>query len=247
VVPSTWLSIVLFAIFVAPGLLFDLLSQRRRVGVMESTFREISRVVLTSLIFSGGAAVVLATVRTVRPEWMPDPRHLITGKDVHYLETHYRLILRTLLLQVVLSLAAASGCHAVLARRQGQAKIRPVLAWTRVLRTEKPKGHNAFVRVRLSSGAVYTGLVMYYGDSSDPKDRELVLVPPLASKAAGSPRLTGMPADYQRVVLRGDAIEVMSVQYWPESEGRVSATRQLSRAVPLESPQPVDGKATDRA
>jgi Family of unknown function (DUF6338) len=49
VVPGSWLSVLLFFLLVAPGLVFDLLSQRRRAGSPESGFREVSRVVLSSL------------------------------------------------------------------------------------------------------------------------------------------------------------------------------------------------------
>jgi hypothetical protein len=51
--PPTWLSVVFFALLIAPGPLFDLLAEHRRVGAPESTFREVSQVVLASLVFSG--------------------------------------------------------------------------------------------------------------------------------------------------------------------------------------------------
>jgi len=51
VVPSSWLSVVLFFLFIAPGLLLDLLSEQRRAGFSESAFREISRILLASLVF----------------------------------------------------------------------------------------------------------------------------------------------------------------------------------------------------
>jgi hypothetical protein len=72
VVPSSWLSVVLFFLFIAPGLLLDLLSEQRRAGFSESAFREISRILLASIVFSGFAFSVLAIVREVQPERMPD-------------------------------------------------------------------------------------------------------------------------------------------------------------------------------
>jgi len=104
-VPGSWLSVLLFFLLVAPGLLFDLLSERRRVGSPESTFREISRVVLSSLAFSGVAFAVLVILRIVHPSWLPDPRRLLEPKG-SYARDHYRLLFRTLVLEVSLALTA---------------------------------------------------------------------------------------------------------------------------------------------
>jgi len=103
VVPSSWLSVLLFFLFIAPGLLFDLLSEQRRAGFSESAFREISRIVLSSLVFSGFAFAGLAIVQWVQPAWMPDPRRLLEPGG-SYARDHYLLILRTLALQGLLAL-----------------------------------------------------------------------------------------------------------------------------------------------
>jgi hypothetical protein len=63
-VPSGWLTVVLFLLLVSSGLLFDLLAVRRRTGPAESAFHETSRIVLASLGFT---AVVL-TVRHDRDD-----------------------------------------------------------------------------------------------------------------------------------------------------------------------------------
>jgi hypothetical protein len=227
VVPSTWLSVLLFFLFIAPGLLFDLLSEQRRAGVSESTFREISRIVLGSLAFSGFAFAVLAVVRWVRPAWMPDPQRLLDSKDP-YAKEHYLLILRTLTLQVLLALTAASGWHIILARIQGEpfwqkllakiqsgATIRQVSAWTQVFKRDCPKGHDAYVRVRLEGGIIYFGLVANFSSDLDVDGRELILAKPIMSKT-GENQMAAMPGQYQRVVIRGSAIEVMSVEYRPK-------------------------------
>src|SRR6266545_3205043 len=140
-VPGSWLAALLFLLLVAPGLLFDLLSQRRRAGSPESTFREVSRVVLSSLAFSGVAFAALVVVRIVHPAWMPDPRRLLEPKGA-YARDHYRLIFRTVVLEASLAVAAVWAWHAVLAWTQGGATIRRVSAWTRVLRRDRPSGHD---------------------------------------------------------------------------------------------------------
>jgi MFS family permease len=64
-VPASWLAVLFFLLFVAPGLLFDLLSEKRCAGIAQSGFREISRVVLASILFSAIGAVAVAVVRNV--------------------------------------------------------------------------------------------------------------------------------------------------------------------------------------
>jgi hypothetical protein len=145
--PSSWLSLLLFFLVIAPGLLFDLLSERRRAGLTESAFREISRTILASLVFSGFSVLVLGVVRTIKPSWMPDPRPLFQHSN--YLWTNYRLVVRTLAIEVTIALMAAWLAHLVVSHRQGGASIRQVSAWTHVFKREKPLNHDAYVRVRL--------------------------------------------------------------------------------------------------
>jgi hypothetical protein len=215
-VPGSWLSVLLFFLFVAPGLLLDLLSERRRAGFSESAFREVSRVVLGSLAFSGVAFALLAIVRTVHPAWMPDPKRLLEPGD-SYAEDHYRLILRTLALQASLALTAAALWHLFLAKKQGGATIRPVSAWTQVFKRDCPKGHDAYVRVRLEGGVIYSGLVANFTSDLEVDGRELILAPPMASRTGENP-MTAVPGQYQRVVLRGSAIEVISIEYRPKRQ-----------------------------
>jgi len=80
----------LFVVLIAPGLLFDLLAERRRAGAPESAFREASRVVLASLVFSSLGLGVVGLVRTVEPTWMPDADALV-AEPHQYLVEHYRL------------------------------------------------------------------------------------------------------------------------------------------------------------
>jgi len=218
--PGSWLSVLLFFLLVAPGLLFDLLSERRRAGFSESAFREVSRVVLGSLAFSGFAFALLAIVRTVHPAWMPDPKRLL---DPHgsYARDHYRLILRALVLQESLALTAAWAWHIFLARRQGGATIRQVSAWTQVFKRDCPKGHDAYVRVRLDGGVIYSGLVANFSSDLEVDGRELILAQPMASRTGENP-MTSVPGQYQRVAIRGSAIEVMSIEYRPKRQRSAS-------------------------
>ena len=109
-VPTTWLAALFFVLLVAPGLLYDLLADGRRAKAGESVFREVSRTVLASLIISTLSVSILVAIRWVRPAWMPDPDHLFSGTG-GYVARHYRLILRTLLLEGGIALVIAAGFH----------------------------------------------------------------------------------------------------------------------------------------
>jgi Family of unknown function (DUF6338) len=227
--PATWLSVLFFFIFIAPGLLFELLSERRRGGISESAFREISRVVLASILFSGLAFAILAVVRTVRATWMPDPSRLISSPSV-YGAKHYGLVLWALLAEVLLALAAVVVTHSALAYKQG-APVRRVSTWRHVFKESRPPGADVFVRVRLSNGMVYVGEVAAF--TVDPSDDagELVIAPPIFSKT-GDNKLTPVPGIYQRVVIPRSAIEVLSVEY------RQRHAASPSPSIPVAAPGP---------
>jgi len=82
-VPSSWLTVVLFLFLVSPGLLFDLLALRRRTGAVESAFHETSRIVLASLGFTVLALAVLALVGAAFPGLLPDPKGLFDPNGVY--------------------------------------------------------------------------------------------------------------------------------------------------------------------
>jgi hypothetical protein len=228
VVPGSWLSVLLFVVLVAPGLAFDLLSDRRRGGFPESTFREISRVVLASFFFSVLAFAVLVVLRVVEPGWMPDPRRIL-GNSRAYVPDQYRLIFRALLIQAGLGLLLAFLAHLWLARdhgvrvqkisawigRQLGERIRRVNAWSRVFEEDCPAGKAPYARVRLKSGYVYTGFVAQFSHDFDLDSREVVLLPPLYSKPPDG-ELNAVPVNHQRMIFLGSEIDMISVEYRPD-------------------------------
>ncbi len=209
-VPSTLLSIILFILLIAPGLLFDLLAGRRRVGAPESAFRETSRVVLASLAFSTLGLLAVALLRTAAPHLMPDPRQLF-GHPQAYFAAHYRRIFWAMALEAVVAVGSAAVIHSRL-QRKSDSVLRTTSSWSKVLREDLPAGAHPHVRVRLTNGTVYVGQVSDFTADLDQADREIVLCPPLYSKS-GDKALTGMPEEWQRVVLPASSIESIGVTY----------------------------------
>jgi hypothetical protein len=215
-VPGSWLAVLLFFLLVAPGLAFDLLSQRRRTAVSESTFREISRVILASIAFSGVALAILATVRaTIEPMWLPDPAALLRD-GARYAKANYQALAWTLVAGVIFSVTLAGITHLILARIAGGARIRQRSAWTRVFKADCPPARFPYARIRLDDGSVYAGKVQDYSPDIETADREIVLGPPFLRSKIGDGALTDIPKVYERVVIPGSAIRAISVAYWPE-------------------------------
>jgi hypothetical protein len=212
-VPTTWLAVLFYVLLVAPGLLYDLLAERRRAKVSESVFREVSRTVLASLIISTISFGILVTIRWAHPSWMPDPDRLFAGTG-DYVIRHYRLILRTLLLEGGIALAIAGGFQWARTRRS-RARLRPVSTWTKVFREECPPGFLPHVQVRLANGMIYVGQVGHFTADLETSEREIVLVPPLYVKKPDG-QLKAMPQEWQRIVLSGESLESLVVQYRPD-------------------------------
>jgi Family of unknown function (DUF6338) len=234
VVPGTWLSILFFFLLVAPGAMFEILSRRRRATYEESTFLEISRVVLASLVFSGFALLVLAAVRQVEPHILPEPRRLVADDGTDYFRDKYALVLNALVAWTVIACAAAWLSNWLLERLHGGATIKPISAWTQAFKRDCPADHDAYVRVRLNNGVVYSGLVANFSSDLEAGGRELVLAQPLASRTATN-ELKPVPAEYQRVIVRGDSIEVMSVEYRSRPPKQLAAGRFRSMAESIRS------------
>lgn len=215
-IPSTWIAALLFLLFVAPGLVFDLLSDRRRTLSSESTFREISRVALASTVFSGIVLIILlAILQFMRPSWLPELPRLITD-GIPYAREHVWAIAWTLLAGTAASVILATATHLILVKARGGAPIRQRSAWTRIFRDDVPKGKYPYVRARLDDGTIYAGQLQDYSSDLTLDDRELVLRPPhLRVKRTGGD-WQAAPDQVERIAIRGVDIRSISVTYWPD-------------------------------
>jgi uncharacterized membrane protein len=138
--PATWVGLLLFYLFIAPGLLFDLLAAQRRAAQQESVLREISRVLLTGTGFSVAALGVLAVVRATSPDLMPDPRLLLGRDSGLYVANNYSLVFSALAAQVALSVFFSGAAHLVLTRAQGGTAIKnSISSWTKAFRHDCPR------------------------------------------------------------------------------------------------------------
>lgn len=217
-IPNTTGAVLAFFLFVAPGLLFDLLSERRRAGIPESSFREASRVVLASTAFTTLALGLVAAPCLVVPQARRWIFEWLMGSAA--LNATQPLVLLMMFVVAAMACALAGAAHWRLSR--SGIRLRQVSAWTHVFRAETPPGAAPYVRVKTNSGSTYTGFVGNYTPNLEVEGRELVLVPPLWSAAPGQP--LAPVSTWSRIVLRGDEIAVLMLDYRPDPSEAGGAT-----------------------
>ncbi len=176
-IPSTTAAVVGFLFFVAPGLVWELQQERQRPPRDGSTFREVSRVALASVIFTSSATVLLAGLRALFGVLLDPGAWLRTGD--HYLQREYRIIAVTAVAEVSL----ACGLAYATSRPWRTATQRPEgVLW--ILLNTTVTGTRRRVSVRLDDGMVYTGNFSRLDDG--PRDEGfLELQPPLVGTKGG--------------------------------------------------------------
>lgn len=197
-IPQTILTLVGFLLFVAPGLLYELCIERSRPGVEESTFREISRVALTSLIFSLTALLILAAVWTSFPDAYPDLNSLATDPLDEAAAEQAPQLLRLSVTQMALSCFLAWIASLLVARSDTSHSPYPLM-WN-VLHPALKKPSVPIVALRLDDGRVLQGQVAaveYFGPL---ECQRIALAPPVSIHRPGKDPET-MPPDWHGLVV----------------------------------------------
>jgi hypothetical protein len=209
-IPSTFLSGVAFLFLIAPGVLWDLLAKRRKVSSIESTFRETSRVVLSSSALSLLSVAIMTVIGLFRPNWFLSPRSFLSNPEQYY-RLHPLIVWRVIILEALIAVLLVLIPNASLLRKQGW-RLREVSPWQKVFRIDLPEKHYASIRVRLLSGKIYVGRVSDYTPDFEMADREIVLCQPLWSEREDKSQAK-FPDDWQRLIIPATSIETISVQY----------------------------------
>lgn len=212
--PTTWLSVLLFMVAIAPGLLFDLGSTKRRVRAKESAFHEIARITLGSLVFSGLAVGLAVLAHRWWPETFLNLDQAIRGGWA-YVKDHQVPAAASLVLVVSLSLTAAWVVNLVWAvcvlgwKNPG---MRSTSAWSVVF---KPgvfeRGTWVLATATLSDGSVVRGRVADFSADLEQEDRELVLEPPIATRVSGGKAKERPELD--AVIVSGGQVTKLLVEY----------------------------------
>jgi hypothetical protein len=218
-IPQTIGAVLAFLGLVAPGLLFELRRERRRPRIEETAFREASRVALTSLIFTLLSLSVLSIVRARRPAWMPDPG-LWLEQGHRYAIANYRLIARTLLLEIFIACT-----FALLVERLfllgARGDIVPGSIWFHMLRRKRPSGAKPWLHVRLKDETEFWGYLGAYSTEDKIENREITLIGPKhAMKTKGSNTPTFL-TEWAGVAISAEQISFLRITYKDNQTGVV--------------------------
>ncbi|MBW4720570.1 DUF6338 family protein [Saccharothrix obliqua] len=214
-VPQTLGALGSFLALVAPGIVFELLRERKRAGLKESAFRESARVALGSLVFTAAACLlvlgVLGVLALCGVRVLDVPR-LVT--DPAYPKTVFWQAVAVAAALPVTACALAVLLDHVLGRRGREVVVvRQQTAWHEAFRTDRPDDSVPWVHVRLTDGSSFYGYLRSHTASGAPDEREIALegaalthVPP-----DGPPRTIG--DRWSRVVIPSSQITYLRLQY----------------------------------
>jgi hypothetical protein len=218
--PATLGALLAFLAFVAPGLSFELLRERRRPSIEETAFREASRIALTSLLFSGTALLILGVLRAIHKSWFVDPGAWLLGGN-KYASAHLPAVGVTVVLLLALSLALAFVADFVF-RRQAPGRIVPGSIWFAVFRKHRPLGTSPWVHIRLEDETEIWGYAGDYTPDQKLANRELLIEGPSLQyrrkNATANPELP----DWEFIAVRGESISWMKVQYLKGENGKTT-------------------------
>ncbi|MFC4554175.1 DUF6338 family protein [Georgenia faecalis] len=194
-------TVIVFGLLVAPGLTYQILSDRRRPRTERSAFHEASSTVLASAVFTTVAAIILAL-----------PWHLVLRGVPR--EAAWQDILPV---YAMVTATAGLACGLVfifdwLRAAGAPATIVERPAWNQVFRVECPAGHLPVARVTMQDGSWWIGRVRGYGSGTG-DDRELILHGHMRTSERASPGV--VPAKWERVVLKSSQIRSVQVGYVP--------------------------------
>ncbi|WP_194860501.1 DUF6338 family protein [Dietzia sp. SYD-A1] len=210
--PTSWLTLAFFFAFFAPGIFFDLLRNKKLPNRDESIARESTRAILVSTWCSAVSiaivAIIVAIVRALNQELLPSPRETL-GADKGFILDNFVALAPLSASFVVFSLITSCLTYKI-AYRNEPGRISQQSTWTKAFRGDAPEGSYPLVRVKMTSGTGWTGRIAHFSPDLSRDDRELVLAPPLSTKSGDNVREL---ANWGRVILPGDQIESISVQY----------------------------------
>lgn len=217
-IPEGFATVYAFLGLVAPGLLFEMLRERRRPALEQSSFREASRVALMSLVFTTASILILMVVALVLPGALPDLAAWVGDGDA-YARDHFWRIVVGITAEVVIACLLALGADRYL--RRGDTAAHPIGhgdLWNSLFSADLSRDEVAWVKVELTSGAQYWGYVDYFTIGKPPSEREMVLKGPrMQSREAGA--ITPSEEEYWAyVVVKYADVRLLKVRYEPRAK-----------------------------
>ena len=213
-VPDNFATLYALLAIVAPGLAFQLVSERTRPPREESAFREASVVAATSLIFTTLSVLTLATLSNKWPSWFVELAAWLDQGD-QYASSNLWLVARSVgsevALAVTLAALAAWGLNSL--PTASKSPIAKTSVWYQALKADKPKNKASWVMAELMDGTRIWGFVHYFTIQDIGNDRDISFTgPKLTVQAAGK----DAPAEedyYTYYVVNAAQIRILKVAH----------------------------------
>lgn len=244
-IPEGVATLYAFLGLVTPGLVYQLLRERARPALEETSFREASRVALTSAVLTTASILTLALASQARPSWFVDGEEWIS-QGTKYIAANMALVARSVVATVALACAYAFLAHLAanaLASRN-RTRIENSDVWYQLLVDDVPKNMVPWVGIKTTQDTWIWGHVDFFTVGKSLDDREIALK---------GPKLTIKVPDgvykeesyWQRTCVRASEIAIMKVAYEP----KVPASGTTPHAAEAESAGPggehVDAQGED--
>jgi hypothetical protein len=227
-IPSTVGAFISFLALVAPGIVFHLAREFRRPPYTDTTFRELSRVALTSLIFTFVSVALLVGARGLWPRMLINAQSWAAHPQ-RYFASHLLAVTGSIVLEVVIACLLALGAAVAMSRRS-RARISPFGTWYKVLRQERPEGTRPWLTLHLTDGTELSGLLRHYSDSPILDNQEIAIGGPHMRRVTPDGKSSDIGKNFDAAVVRGEQILYMVVRYHDENG-------QLVRRKTKESPK----------
>jgi hypothetical protein len=214
-IPDGVATLLTFFGLVAPGLVLQLVVEKRQPRQSETAFREASRVALSSVVFTVLSVSMVAAVRALWPTPFPS---LVSWRSQGwaYVAAHPGLALWPLVAIVVVScgLAVVAGWWTT---KGSAASIANYGSWYQTLRVDPPtKPHRTipWLHIKMKDETQFWGHLRYYTDADDADVREIVLGGPTLEwqpKGADTPTVIGN--NWDAAIANAEEIAFVRVVY----------------------------------
>lgn len=214
-IPDGVATVFAFFGFVAPGLVFHLVIERRIPRRDETAFRETSLIALSSVVFTTAALAVVVCARAILPDAFPDLqewRHAGWG----YVVDHPIWTTSAIIAIPVVASAFAGGAAWLLTRGK-RAILKNNGAWFQALRLDRPEtAGDAFVwmHVKLKDEYEYWGNLRAYTEDDSSPVREIVIGgSTMLWKPKGATKAQAIGEEWDAVILNAEDISFVRVAY----------------------------------
>ncbi|MFE5939014.1 DUF6338 family protein [Streptomyces sp. NPDC056470] len=229
--PTSFTAVLVFFLFVIPGLAYELSLRRRTPSRAESPFVETARVLLVGALATAVAIGLLAALRELRPGSLPSPSGLMADPGA-YVVGHTELsavgLACHLTAATALALLAAGLVHQDTSGGIGGDDV-----WYELLYRQVPQGRRPRLVVALKSGGYRVeGFLHTMNTHPEIDRRELVLKSVEFLKEEQTSAPVPWPPQYVRLAIPAREIAWMAIAHTVPPNGAPAITPQPP-AVPV--------------